>query len=150
MTIHSEKNEKKARNDKNTYYKKQAGKAVESTPPSDEELAAALEADVAERRAVKAHVPLASINRGALDEGDRDAAQARAEEAQAARKLAKKEQKAKDKAAAKAKRVERKRARSLSDSEPDKVQATAPPPEPAAAESSGGFFGFFRSLVSAH
>ena len=56
MTIHSEKNEKKARNDKNTYHKKQGGKAAESKPLSDEERAAAeaaaLEADVAERRAV--------------------------------------------------------------------------------------------------
>ena len=152
------KNARKARSDKETYLKKKAGKVVEEEP-TEAEVAAAeareLEEAIAAKRAAKHNVPLALVNRGEFLEGHRDSEQARAEAEQAARKQAKKEEKAKAKAKAKEARLHKKRARSSSDGgeaaapeAPEAAKAAAPPAEPLQAE--GGFFGFFRSLVSAH
>jgi len=123
------------------YSKKKAGEYKEPRAPTAEEVAAAQAREVAEKRAAKAHVSLAAINRGDLGEGNREAEQAQADAELARKKLEKKEARAE-------KRVARKEARAAkkSSKEEDSADFASLPPAKKADDTYLG--GFFRSLSS--
>ena len=81
------------------YRKKKAAQYKEPRALTEDELAEAQAREIAEKRAAKAHVPLAAINRGDFQEGNREREQQEADTAALARRKHKKEARAEKRAA---------------------------------------------------
>mmetsp|Transcript_20328 Transcript_20328/g.63927 ORF Transcript_20328/g.63927 Transcript_20328/m.63927 type:complete len:142 (+) Transcript_20328:181-606(+) len=119
------------------YREKAAFRAAEPAEAAIDE-DALLEAAMAEKRAVAAGVPLSDINRGRLGGGNKERQQAVADAELAAKRDAKK----RDRALAKKQAKEARAAKRAAKREAP-VVVEAPPAEPSLLDSVGGFF---RSL----
>ena len=137
------------------YRKKKAAQYKEPRQLTEDELAEAQAREIAEKRAAKAHVPLAAINRGDFQEGNREREQQEADTAALARRKHKKEARAEKRAARRAARDEKKAQeyeaskKAFARQRSESLEGASPKSKAKAAKTDESYLGgFFRSLSS--
>jgi hypothetical protein len=137
------------------YRKKKAAQYKEPRALTEDELAEAQAREIAEKRAAKAHVPLAAINRGDFGEGNREREQQEADTAALQRRKHKKEARAEKRAARRAARDEKKAAeyeaskKAFARQRSESLEGASPKSKAKSAKTDDSYLGgFFRSLSS--